>query len=106
VRPEGLEPPSSSLEGSCLIRLDHGRELVGTARVELAASSSQTKRSTWLSYVPATALVYQRMASDVPARVTSGAAPRDEPLRLRREPAAYRRAQEPRVLARDEALHP
>jgi hypothetical protein len=27
MRPEGLEPPSSSLEDSCLIPLDHGREI-------------------------------------------------------------------------------
>lgn len=28
-RPEGLEPPSSSLEDSCLILLDHGRKIWG-----------------------------------------------------------------------------
>ena len=28
MRPEGLEPPSSSLEDSCLILLDHGRAVV------------------------------------------------------------------------------
>ncbi len=37
LRPEGLEPPSSSLEDSCLIPLDHGRErLVGATGFEPA----------------------------------------------------------------------
>ena len=36
VRPEGIEPPSFRLEGGCLIRLDHGRDVVGMTGFEPA----------------------------------------------------------------------
>jgi small-conductance mechanosensitive channel len=53
MRPEGLEPPSSSLEDSCLIPLDHGRRLlVGATGFEPATFASQRRRSTKLSYAP------------------------------------------------------
>ena len=60
--PEGLEPPTCCLEGSCSIRLSYGqrvsmlpawvRGMVGAAGFELATYWSQTSCATRLRYAP------------------------------------------------------
>src|SRR6185312_13119741 len=63
ARPAGLEPTTAGLEGRCSIRLSYGRNrlesiaphcrrLVGVEGFELSTSSSQSWRSTRLSYTP------------------------------------------------------
>ncbi len=55
ARPEGLEPPTTGLEGWCSIRLSYGQivgQLVGVERFELPTSWSQTRRATRLRYTP------------------------------------------------------
>ena len=71
MRPEGLEPPSSSLEGSCLILLDHGRtrtEWSGRQDLNLRTSRSQSGRSTKLSYAPTRAGIHIARSSAMPIR--------------------------------------
>ena len=53
-----LERAAYCLEGSCSIQLSYWSN-VGTARLERAASASQTQRSSHLSYVPMYSLFYQ-----------------------------------------------
>ena len=49
--PDGVEPPFAGSEPAVL-PLNEGGVLVGAARLELAASWSQARRSTMLSYTP------------------------------------------------------
>ena len=57
---EGLEPPTSDLEGRCSIQLSYGlwgpkgrqEEVVGAAGFELATYWSQTSCATRLRYAP------------------------------------------------------
>ena len=59
--PEGLEPPTPSLEGWCSIQLSYGQKvpglLVGVAGFELATYWSQTSCATRLRYTPKPAIV-------------------------------------------------
>ena len=55
--PEGLEPPTPSLEGWCSIQLSYGQRvaqvgMVGAAGFELATYWSQTSCATRLRYAP------------------------------------------------------
>lgn len=65
VCPEGIEPPTHSLEGCCSIQLSYGQnrckkgpkrglfdDVVGAIGFEPTTSWSQTRRSTRLSYTP------------------------------------------------------
>ena len=61
--PEGLEPPTCCLEGSCSIQLSYGhsgrhgigkgrKRMVGAAGFELATLCSQSRCATRLRYAP------------------------------------------------------
>ena len=58
ARPEGLEPPTCCLEGSCSIQLSYGhrgqdkKELVGAEGFELSTLCSQSRCATRLRYAP------------------------------------------------------
>ena len=60
VSPEGLEPPTSDLEGRCSIQLSYGlgvepggaRNMVGAVGFELTTTWSQTRCATRLRYAP------------------------------------------------------
>ena len=65
--PEGLEPPTSDLEGRCSIQLSYGLvraagRVVGAAGFELATYWSQTSCATRLRYAPKPRRLYSAPA--------------------------------------------
>jgi hypothetical protein len=72
VCPEGLEPPTPSLEGWCSIQLSYGQlgrpkrvsALVGAAGFELATYWSQTSCATRLRYAPTKTIVRRGSRGD------------------------------------------
>ncbi len=62
ARPEGLEPPTCCLEGSCSIQLSYGRKvqgwvMVGAVGFELTTLCSQSRCATRLRYAPTKARI-------------------------------------------------